>query len=115
MIQTTRDNLELRFRDVWESAADSRYEPAWYWIGLAIAFLLALLPTDFKDFLSIPGFAWETIVMGGLSFSIIMAVKTMYTTWWHNKTARYSSPQAAIAALLDDVHESPPNQPPGTS
>ncbi len=48
------------------------------WIGVLLAFLLALLPRDFQDFLGLSAATWDAVAFAGVAVSGIMLIRTIY-------------------------------------
>lgn len=74
VIITTEDKIELCLRDYQEELRRQRD-----WIaptGILLTILAALVTTEFKDFLSIPGQSWQILFLAGLVSTSVWLVIT---------------------------------------
>ena len=108
-VMMTRDRLELQFRDVWDSAANSSYRNTQRWGSVFLALLLARLPADFQDFFFLSGGAWQVLLTACLLGSLALTLKYGYEEFMAKK--KYASPEEAVNSVVAGMHDpaSPPN------
>ena len=103
IVVLTPAKIELRFRDVWDSASCPTSTDCRYWLCIAISVLLALITADFSN---APLF--KTIFSGWCVFSFFMAANAVYC-WYTGKGKIYETPRDAVEKLLDEYRQGKEN------
>ncbi|MDA0988190.1 MAG: hypothetical protein O2783_03460 [Chloroflexi bacterium] len=104
-VSVNQYRLELILNEVQGNRDRPQYDDAWPWVGVVLAFLLALLPTDFQDYLGIEGAVWEALALFGTFGSGFLVLRTVYRAWKHRKDEMRTTKQI-VAELVAEMRES---------
>lgn len=96
-----RWELEIILRNIEEERGRPKLDDSAAWIGAFLAFLLPLLASDFRDFLSIPASAWTAFVLCGTLFCGYKVLAVWFDVYNHRNDAH---PKAAdiVQKLVDE-------------
>ena len=89
-----------RLRAILEESAKMRhrFEDSFVWFGVLLAFLLALLPQDFEEFLTLSGDVWTAIAMIGATFSVFKILQIWWKVW-----SQRNEPHKAPDQLVQEI------------
>ena len=82
-----------------------RYEDAWPWTAASLAFLLALLPGNFQDYLNIEAVVWETTVIVLLIGSIAMMGWSLFKGYL-DRVDRAKTPEQIVDDVIEEIEAS---------
>lgn len=79
-----------------------KFDDAWPWIGVFVAFFLALVPRDFQDFLGFPPEVWNTVGIVGTVVSVIKIGQIYWRIFKVRKQPEKTSEQI-VEELMDEM------------
>ena len=80
------------------------YGDACPWVGLGLAFLLALIPADFKDFLELSAATWQAIAIILMGASFLKAGHVLWQAWKY-RDERTETPEEAVQKIVAQMTE----------
>jgi hypothetical protein len=70
------------------------------WIGVLLAFLLALLSADFHDFMGLPGDVWTAIVVIGAAYSLFRMLQIWWEIW-QRRNDKWKSAEERVQEIVE--------------
>lgn len=103
-VSMNKFRLQLLLQQYQEDRDRPKYSEAWPWLAVAAAFLGALLPADFVDFLRIDAAVWEA------SFIMATVICTLGFIWrlcsaFQYRDKKAPEPEAAIEQIITEMRE----------
>lgn len=78
------------------------YDAALPWLGVMLAFLLALLPSDFQDFLGISANVWQGAMLFGAISAGLIALRALYLAHRH-RNDEIETPEFIVDQLVSEM------------
>ena len=93
--------LRIEFDKFQRDRARHKFDDAWPWVATLLAFLLAVLPADFQDFL-FPAAVWEAMAIILTAASAFMVVRIWYLAY-RERNDKAPTPEDAVNSLIDEM------------
>lgn len=101
-IYLNRDKLELILGTVRRDRDRPKYSDAWPWIGVLLAFLLALIAGDFEETFGLSGDTWAAGLLFGSIASGVIILRIVFNGWRH-RADHAPEPKKIIDDLIAEM------------
>lgn len=101
-VNINSDHLRLILEDFEKRPERAKLEDAFPYGGLLLAFLLALLPSDFQSFLGFSGDSWTAVTLAGLIATTFMFLRKIWL-WVSHRGVEIKTPGVVIEELLEKL------------
>lgn len=94
--------LQIHLQSMEKEYSRPRIEDALPWLATTGAFLLALVPRDFKSFLGFSGDVWTAVALIGSFFFAYQTVRVLWNVFMHRKD-KHITAEAVVLEIMDDM------------